>query len=519
MATPPRAIKEFLARKRRDSSKPKKASARTVDRKLAALEPQPTFVTSPYLHQKVCFLLGVYFERYAFFLDMGLGKTKLASDLFSYFSSCYRNQRREHLRGLVLVPNTANIEGWRDEVAKHAPDLTFEGLDISGKSKRLAAVAAGSDMLVTTYAGWAALVCRRGKKGLEVDPEKQELEGRFDFVVFDESSFLRNHNTLAFRLAKRLANSARHVFLLTGTPLGKNPQDLWTQLYLVDGGHTLGATLGLFRAAFFRESQNYWGGREYEFRKRMTVKLSRCTRHASIRYTDEECLDLPDTVGGLLTGSFDKRYTLYTPEQLEAADALNKAIREARGERDIVESKYVALRRLESGYAKLEDGTLVPFRTNPKLDLLASVLDDIPREESVIIVHHYRQSGDLIAQLLESRKDKFVRLVGAMTPVKTRASVTKFRSGAARVLVCSKSGSYGHNFQISRRIIFFESFDDPITRKQMEKRIRRPGQKRRTYITDLVVRGGIGDRILYSLLDGKKIFDELMEDSKRGRSC
>jgi len=47
---------------------------------------------------------------------------------------------------------------------------------------------------------------------------------------------------------------------MAGIPVGRDPQVLWAQFNYCDHGETLGETLGIFRAAFFRAETNYWSG-------------------------------------------------------------------------------------------------------------------------------------------------------------------------------------------------------------------------------------------------------------------
>src|SRR5512139_1162386 len=103
----------------------------------------------------------------------------------------------------------------------------------------------------------------------------KELCGRFGTLVLDESSNVKNHWSKSFGLCRRLSRMIPHRYCLTGTPIDKDPQDFWSQFWLIDHGHSLGETLGLFRSAFFVEKPNYWGGFEYEFKQTMKRELSR----------------------------------------------------------------------------------------------------------------------------------------------------------------------------------------------------------------------------------------------------
>ena len=122
------------------------------------------------------------------------------------------------------------------------------------------------------------------------------MVSQFDGLILDEATVIKGRSSvLIVRICRQLSKHAQMVLALSGTPCGKDPQDLWQQMYLVDRGETLGKTLGLYRAAFFSEHEDYWGHVSYVFKKSMRGKLNRVLAHRSMRYAVEES-DLPPLV-------------------------------------------------------------------------------------------------------------------------------------------------------------------------------------------------------------------------------
>lgn len=523
----PAAVREFLDRPRANSDKAKRFTDVALDRMIARLDPPVLFRTPMWRHQKIAFLLALKYGSYCVFLDPGGGKSRITLELFNY-----RRRLGKSKRLLVLVPNSANVGGWKEQVEEHTPQLRFLGVDesLAGEERRRAIVETNASVVAITYQGWSQLVTtsmdvkRKGKTVREwvIDKRKaKELESRFDEAVCDESDAIKNHSSLYFKTAKRLMKTCHTRLPLSGSPFNRDPTDLWSQFYIVDKGESLGAHLGLFRAAFFTEKSNYWsGGTDYEFDPRMEEELYAAMRHRSVRFSDEECTDLPKKIGGMRKPII--RTVAMPDETSKHYQRLVDELTKARGNYELMDNTYTRMRMLCSGYLPMKDErgrrVDVPLPQNPKLEALIELLREIPADKKVIVFHEYRTTGAFIAERLTKEKISYVRLFGAMTGNKSDA-VARFKKDTperCRVLLASGSGAKGHNLQRACWFtVFFESFDDPTRRMQAEKRTHRPGQLHPTRFFDLHVRGSIDARILASLRHGVRLFDALMDGTDR----
>jgi SNF2 family DNA or RNA helicase len=486
------AVRRFLRRPLRDSGKAKLLSPTRVDRKLARLDPPARFATKPYQHQKITFLLNVKYPGYLDLLDMGGGKTWISLNVIRW-----RRRAGQIKRALVLVPNTANVAEWVEQANQHTPSLSVAGIDQATKEDRIDTLHGKQHITVMTYMGFLRYTN---------DPELEDLfYERFQLVVCDECSFIKNHTSETFKTLRRLRRTIPYWLLLTGTPFDKSPSYLWAQFFLVDQGGTLGPTLGLYRAAFFKEEKNYWSDfPKYVFDRSNKKQLSRMLRHSSIRYGEQECSDLPKSI-------YHERPLSFSDETWAYYDKLVGELADAQGNFTLVDNVYGRLRRLTSGYLVVKnpegDKTYVVFKNNPKLDNLIELLREIPEDEKVIVWNVYHKTGDIICDRLRQEKVSHLRLYGKTRNKKEVRD--RFRAGKVRVLVCSRSGAYGLNLQVANHAVFYEQPDSSIVRQQMEKRIRRPGQTRRTHIWDLLVRKSIDPKILKAVKAGRDLFQDL----------
>lgn len=510
-------VVRYRNQKLRDSSKWKELPDEELDRRIAKWGFD--FHTEPWRHQKICWLLGAIHPAYLFLLDMSAGKTKLGLDL----------GRVNCGRILVLVPNAVNIGEWYDEAAKHAPDLKVLGLEkaLVGSARLHALTDERWDVVVGTYQGVLALLSksvthkrkRRGKeKGWALDhPKIRKVGASFRTVIFDEVTALKSHTSLYYTLARALGKVVRHRYGLTGTPFDRDPQDLWAEFFAVDRGEALGKTLGLFREAFFIESENYWGGRNYAFQTKRKAELHRRLRHSSIRFDEEEIGDMPTAVGGLVSKTGPRtRKAAWGKEQLEYYSRAKSDFLEARGNFEVMKASYMNLRTIESGWLayRNDEGRKVylDFVENPKLDAAIETIRELGPKEKVVLVHIFKHTGQLIADRLAKEKISHCRIY-SKSKNKHETLKTFRKPDGPQVLLGSESIAFGINLQHTARwTLFLESPDSGIRRKQLERRTRRrSGRWKRYYYLDFLIRGGIGEKILEGLISDQPLFKSLVD--------
>lgn len=470
-----------------------------ITKLLDELNPQPYFYTPPFEHQKVCFVVCLAYPGLFVQLDMGLGKTKLMFDVFGY-----RHQLKQAKRMLILCNTVSVVASTKNEVQTHAPGLV-DLIDIMTYQAFLRRVT--QPMLVAPKPGRVP----KQKKEWVVVPEKlAKQSAMYDFVVFDESTQLKNHQSLTFKVCKQIAAAAPFKYVLSGTPLNKNPQDLWTQFNVIDGGETLGRTLGIYRAAFFTTKINFWCGYEHTFKRDMLPKLSRMLRHRSIRYTAKECLDLPERIYSKVIVPLAEGMDVYYKRMVAE-------IREAKGDALVVGNMFLKMRQLCSGFlTTTDDGekVLVDLDENPKLDAMLERLDIIPPDKKVVIFQEYIHTGDLIAACMKKRKIQYARLYSGTKD--KAAELNRFnRNQACRVMIVNnQSGALGLNLQVANYVFFYESPVSSITRLQAEARCHRAGQTENVFYYDFMIEDSIEEEILKSLVNGGDFLKELLDGRK-----
>jgi len=326
----------------------------------------------------------------------------------------------------------------------------------------------------------------------------------------------KSHKSLSYQLAKAISAHCTWAIGLTGTPFGKDLQDLWPQFYLIDFGETLGKTLSLYREAFFTSKVNYWGGWEWKFKPAMMPKLHQTIKNRSIHYRIDEFTDMPPKV------YVPKRLAL--PEASRgyvkiAMDKMREALKGGeQGAYQVVESQYLQLRQLASGFLTLKDDEQrlqIRFDENPKLELLQDLIEQMPPQCKMVVFHWFIYTNGMISEMLTKMKVRHARIWGGQKdPIE---QLRRFKNDAAcRVLVInSKSGSSSLNLQNANYVTFFEQPDSPIDRQQAEARCWRPGQEKRVIISDLLMHGTMDERIYHANKAGETLLKALLEGKQK----
>lgn len=518
-----RAVRDYLERELDNFLWMKGLRRETILRELKRFRVPPVFKTDPWLHQLVCIWIGMCQPRFLFLLDMGLGKSKIISDLITQV------QREKRLDGaLVTVPRLINVDSWVDDLAVHSnlEPWRIDCKDIEEKRERL--LYPKGDVTIIDYQGLMLALCEkkeapptRAKKsttGKELAVNKKLLEKLcrvYNFLGMDEIHKLANWNSLWFDALDRVSERMDYSYGTTGTLFGKEPERAWGPFYLVDRGETFGENLGLFRAAFFTTKMNPWKGVQYRFDQRMDGTLHKFLQHRSIRYDENEVpeTELPQRI-------VRERKLSMSAEQREHYLRAVEGMVNANGKLAELDGAWVRMRQIVSGYLvwKDENGEHVKvFKDNPKLEDLEHLLLDTREDRKFVVAYVYTQTGRIICERLKKlgidhewlwsgTKDKSGARRRFMTDPRCRVFVMNDEAGG--------TGNDGLQ-KVSSSLYFFETPSSPIARQQVLKRVHRSGQTKRTFIYDAVMASSLDRGILDGIAEGNDLHARVVNGKGR----
>lgn len=199
-----------------------------------------TQIYTPHPYQRYAENFLITHPNAGLFLDMGLGKTSIVLSAIEDL----KYNRFQVNRTLVIAPKKVAEGTWQAEARKWAHTNRLRISTVLGTTaKRIQALSTPADLYI---------INRENTQWL-VDYYKNDWP--FDTVVLDESSSFKNHKAKRFKALTWVRGHIRRIYELTGTPSPNGLLDLWSQVFLLDGGARLGRSFGGFRARYFDADQ------------------------------------------------------------------------------------------------------------------------------------------------------------------------------------------------------------------------------------------------------------------------
>ena len=391
----------------------------------------------------------------------------------------------------LLVCPMSVVGNWQREAERFTPGLrvhVHHGSERLG-GEALAEVAAGTDVVVTTY----ALVARDREALAAVE------WGR---VVLDEAQNVKNSAAAQTRAVRSLP--ARHRIALTGTPVENRLSELWSIMEFLNPG-LLGPASG-FRSRFAVPVERY-GDEE------AAARLKRVTGPFILRRlkTDRSVIsDLPDKIEM-------KVYCNLTAEQASlyqaVVDDMLARIAESEGieRRGLVLATMLKLKQVCNHPAHLlGDGSALAGRSG-KLARLEEVLEEVLAEgDKALCFTQFAELGHRLRAHLTERFGREVLFLHGGTPKRQRDEmVARFQDehGPALFLLSLKAGGTGLNLTAASHVIHYDRWWNPAVEDQATDRAFRIGQRRDVQVRKLVCAGTVEERV-DQMIETKKALAE-----------
>lgn len=407
------------------------------------------------------------------FLEMGLGKTACvltAIQILQY-------EWFEVDRVLIIAPLSVARSTWKQEAAKW--DQT-EGLSISvccgSAEQRIAGLEARADIYVINRENVVWL--------------SEYYDGKpwpFDMIVIDESTSFKAAGTERFKALRRIlrTGAVKRMVLLTGTPMPQGYEDLWSQLYLIDGGKRLGRSMTEYRNRYLMPTAYAAGGRpvRYDVRPGCEQQIADQIADVCVTMRAKDYLTLPDRiVTDVELQMPEEAMTVY--RQMEREHLLRCA------EGDVV---ALTAATLVSKLLQLSCGFAYTDQTEPyvyddtKLQALRELIEQT--KEPVLVFYQFRSDHDRLLKEITGADD---------------LNVDRWCKGKQRVaLAHPASAGYGLNLQTGGHIIVWYGLTWSYEQyEQANARLHRQGQEMPVRIYRLVC-SGTADQLVISALERK----------------
>lgn len=473
------------------------------------------FKRKPFAHQMKCLDLSIDEENYAFFMEMGTGKTKVIID-----TAAIRYDRGD-IDALMVIVKKGAVYAWaEDGLSEHMPDHIKYNVAVWNSSPNKAEKAAIESLfkpddvrLQVFIMNSEALATDKGYRFAEAF-----LRSHKTMCAVDESTDFKNHAAQRTKALMNLRSLCKIRRIATGSAVTKAPLDLYSQCAFLDPD-----LLGFGSYYAFRSRYAVLQKKKFPGMKREAIiivgymnqaELAENIKPFSFRVTKEKCLDLPPK-------NYRMRYVEPTPEQMRLySEMLDNATLTLSEDKKLtapfVITQLLRLHQICCGHVTTEEGEELAVPHN-RIKALMEELENV--EGKAIIWATYRHDIRAIVNALEKEygRSSVVSFYGETSAADRTSAVKKFQgSGAVRWFVANpSSGGFGITLTAARDVFYYSNSYDLEKRIQSEDRAHRIGQTGTVTYTDLCLKGTIDEKIIKALRKKHSIASLIMGDDPR----
>ena len=449
------------------------------------------YKTTPYEHQRNALNQSAEKTQWAYFMEMGTGKTKVTIDNIAYLYL-----QKKITAALIVAPKSV-YTNWESEIEVHMPDVLKYKIykwNID-KPKDYYKLNESKDLKIFLI-NVEALSTKRGFEGCIDFLRKHKL----NFVTIDESTTIKNRQAKRTRNILALAKLSYVRRILTGSPITKSPLDLYTQCQFLSP-ELLGFSSYLaFRNRYAEMTDIPVGSGRYisvpKYYKRLE-ELETKLKQFSTRIRKDECLDLKPKVR-------QKRYIELEGDSKKIYDRLRTSALAIVEDSTISFSnkltEIIKLHQVCNGFTKNDDGEIMQLHTQ-KIKALDEILEET--DGKVIIWANYIYNIKELIKFLEDKygKESVVSIYGDIDVQKRKEAVQKIQTNdKVRFLVGNPTtGGFGLTLTAVNTVIYFSNNYNLEVRKQSEDRAHRMGQKGTVVYIDIVAKDTLDEAIMKSL--------------------
>ena len=464
------------------------------------------FKTKPYKHQLTALEKSWNKETYAYFMEMGTGKTKVLIDNMAMLYD------KGKVDGALIIAPKGVVKTWYEqELPTHLPNH-IENVSVlwqpnitktqQEKLESLFEVETALHILVMNVEAFST------EKGVKF--AYKFLASHKTLMAIDESTTIKTPTAKRTKNIITLGKHAKYRRIMTGSPVTKNPLDLYTQCEYLDPFLLNFHSYYAFRNRYAEMTTMNARGRSIQVVKefRHLGELSESLQPFSYRVLKEDCLDLPPK-------NFTKRHIILTGEQRKIYDQMKKhALAILNGKVTTTMTVLTQLMRLHQitcGHFTADDGS-VQLIPNNRITELMSILEET-EGKAIIWANYQRDVNQIIEAIVKEYGPGSVVDYYGLTPQEDRQdNIRKFQNdNKCRFIVGTpQTGGYGITLTQANTVIYFSNGYDLEKRLQSEDRAHRIGQKKNVTYVDIICEDTIDEKIVKALRDKINIASEVL---------
>ena len=334
-------------------------------------------------------------------------------------------------------------------------------------------------------------------------------------MAIDESTTIKTPTAKRTKNIIKLGNYSKYRRIMTGSPVTKNPLDLYTQCEFLDPFLLNHSSYYSFRNRYANMKTINVRGRSIQIVHAFQnlAELSEKLQGFSYRVLKEDCLDLPPK-------NWTKRHITLSKEQQKVYDQMKKeALATLNGKVTSTMTVITQLMRLQQitcGHFVADDGSTQEIKNN-RITELMEVLTEI-EGKAIIWGHWQKDIQNIVGEIEKIYGPGSVVSYYGLTPQDERQdNIRRFQDDPkCRFMVGTPStGGYGITLTAANTVIYYSNGYDLEKRLQSEDRAHRIGQKKNVTYIDIIAEDTVDDKIVKSLRKKINIASEVLGEELR----
>ena len=450
-------------------------------------------IFKPHAYQQHCITKVIEIAKLGLFLDMGLGKTVTTLTAIRQL----KYDRFEVRKVLVIAPKKVAEGTWTREKDKweHTKILRVSPV-LGSQAKRIRALNTPADIYIINRENVCWLV------------DYYRNDWPFDMVVIDESSSFKSHTAKRFKALASISSRITRLVELTGTPSPNGLDDLWSQVFLLDGGERLGKRYTQFRERYFDPGRRGADGMVYDYKAKPGSEQSILERISDICISmkAEDYLQLPDIIYHTVPVVLDPK-ALKAYQEMEQKMVLE--LPEDEEEISVTSAAALSNKLLQLANGALyDDDHQVHEIHDCKLEAFTELIESL-QGKPALVFYNFQHDKTRILKALEKTKLRIREL-------KKPQDEDDWNAGKIDILLAHPaSAAYGLNLQQGgNHVIWFGLTWNYELYTQANKRLHRQGQTEKVIIHHLVSTGTRDEDVMQALEKKDDVQNWVMESLK-----
>jgi SNF2 family DNA or RNA helicase len=428
---------------------------------------------TPYSHQKATSSFLTLHQKAFCFNEQGTGKTASA-----IWAADYLLNKGVISRVLVVCPLSIMDSAWRSDLFTFAMHRTVD-VAHGSRNKRKEIIAQGSEFVIINYDGVETVL-------------DDLIAGGFDLVIVDEATHYKNAQTKRWKTLNKLVGPDVWVWMMTGTPAAQSPLDAYGLAKMVNP-KGVPRFFGSFRdQVMVKVTQFKW------IPKDTATETVFDALQPAIRFTKEECLDLPDMV------YVNRKVELTRQQSTYYKQLKDKFILQAAGEDVTAANAAVNMNKLlqiSAGAIYTDTGEVLEFDIKHRYKVLMEVIEESSKK--VLVFIPFRHAISLLHEKLTADGVPAEVINGAVNARKRTDIFNRFQTSEdPRVLLIQpQAAAHGVTLTAANTIVWWGPTASLETYAQANARVHRAGQDHKCTVVKL--QGSPVESRVYALLDNR----------------